>query len=86
MTTRYNLSQKHYKRLRQIKALNEMLSDFAAKARPLTPSEKRSVFIAWRNLRRAYEDIQTIVSHPLWGGPRCSQSKSQMSCSRSRER
>lgn len=66
MQTRHNLTQKFYKRLRQIVALNETISALGTRRTPLTPSEKRSLSIAWRNLRRAYEDVERIRSNPLW--------------------
>jgi len=66
MTTRHNLTQKYWKRVRQIKALNETISTLGTRFTPLTSSEGRSLFIAWRNLRRAYEDIERIRQDPLW--------------------
>ena len=60
MTTRYNLRQKHYKRMRIIKALAEKASILGTRPEPLTPAEKRSLFITLRNLRRAFEDKARI--------------------------
>ncbi len=57
MTTVHNLNEKYTKRLRQIKALNELISALSTRREPLKPSEKRSLFIARRNLNRAFEDL-----------------------------
>ena len=60
MTTLRNLNEKYAKRLRQIVYFNQIISDLATQPAPLTPAEKRRLFIAWRNLRRAMEDRDTI--------------------------
>jgi hypothetical protein len=60
MTTCHNLNEKYQKRLRQIHALNELISALSTRVEPLKPSEKRSLHIAWRNLRRAFDDADQI--------------------------
>lgn len=62
MTTRHNLSEKYLKRLRMIRALNETITTLGTKGGSLTPAEKRSLTIAFRNIRRAADDARRIYN------------------------
>ena len=60
MTTRHNLTQKANRLRKQFVALNHKISALGTKPEDLTPGEKRSLFIALRNLRRTYDDLRRV--------------------------
>lgn len=62
MITRYNLERKANRLRRDFVAINKRISDLGTKRDPLTPGEKRSLFIALRNLRRTYDDLRRVES------------------------
>lgn len=60
MTTRHNLTQKANRLRKEFVALNAKVSALGTQPQNLTPGQQRSLFIAFRNLRRTYDDLRKV--------------------------